>query len=111
MTIDFTKPVQTKKGKLPALILSTNARGNYPNIGHIGDGNVLIQWDSKGQSEPKYGGDYDLENVPEKKVMYVNIYKDGSAEGYESKKDAIKNQYLDCSSRRRVEYTEGQFDE
>tara|TARA_R110000822_G_scaffold301108_1_gene424778 strand:- start:5487 stop:5840 length:354 start_codon:yes stop_codon:yes gene_type:complete len=113
MTIDFTKPVQTKCGQ-PVEIISTTARGAFPIVGYIGDFVEIQRWDSKG-IKFGYGDGGDLENIleytQEKKVMYVNVYMDGSSRVCDLKEEAIKLQSEKCIACVRVEYTEGQFDE
>jgi len=111
MTIDFTKPVQTKKYKYPVKILTTEVRGLSSVLGYIGDGTCLCGWNSEGKMCSSGGHENDLENVPEKKVMYVNVYMDGSSRVCDLKEEVIKLQSEKCIACIRIEYTEGQFDE
>lgn len=77
MSLDLSKPVGTKSTKTPVEIITTNARGNYPVAGYIGDNEVIELWTING----KYAGEhhdspYDLENVPQKRSGWVNVYSE-----------------------------------
>lgn len=116
---DLTKPVETMEGKAVELVL-TNARGDYPLKGYIGQNEGLTSWTADG----KYfkGGcidNYDLRNVAEKPAeaeYYFNVYKDGDGElsvGFEkiSREVADRgNGGLNRVACVKVKFVEGTFD-
>lgn len=103
MTFDPTKPVQTRDGR-EARIICTDAKGDYPIIALVGPDEILRFYDSGGKSY--YYSENDLINIPEKRVVWFNVYNDKF--GHETKEDADTN----CSSDRiacvRVEYEVGE---
>lgn len=113
--IDFKKPVQTRSGS-PVTILTKEARGKYPLIGHIGESKTLSRWDKNGKL---YAGDdqerdADLINVPEKRTAYVNIVKGAKRlKLYRTSQEAASafDQDGPLIARVKIEYTEGQRDE
>lgn len=110
--IDFTKPVQTRRG-YPVMILTTDGRGNYPVVGYIRESTDVHTWMSSGRYCTGPEGPLDLINVPEKRVVYVNLYPYPhlSPGFHPTRKDADKYAMSQRHARVRVEYTEGQFDE
>ena len=106
--IDWTKPVQTRDGR-KVRVLCTDGPKRSPVIGIV-DGNTYPSiWDGKGKNASSAT---DLINVPEKRVVWVNMYPgDHGSYGYDEK--AIADDY--CGLHReaciRVEYEVGQFDE
>ena len=106
---DFTKPVQTRSG-LPVTIITTEGRGKYPVLGYIDQDEVPFRWDENG--EHTISDAFNLINVPEKRVMYVNVYNDNEpVYRCQSRKDADEKECKKRIACIRVEYTEGQFDE
>ena len=113
--IDFNKPVQTRDGR-KVRILCTDMDGEPDTVvGIVGDGphNELVHsWKANGHfmfddvEEP-----LDLINVPETRVVWVNMYPDGVASFYSMKEDADGRAASDRHACIRVEYTVGQFDE
>jgi len=107
MEIDITKKYKTRDGQ-DFTPLSDKGRGDYPIIGYIGKANVIQRWSKDGLFCLAIScHHYDLVEVKEKKVAYLNVYPDyhrsrSIADGY-----AAENR-IACV---RVEYEEGQFDE
>ena len=104
---DFTKPVQTRSG-LPVKILTVAGRDKQCVIGHIGDSKSYYFWTKDGLSRlTGTESENDLINAPEKRVAYIYFYR--------SSNQSIFALSHECSAeliaKRRVEYTEGQFDE
>jgi hypothetical protein len=112
MTLDFTKPIQTRDGQ-PVEIVTFNGRGAKPVKGYIGKSEVLDAWNKDGifGSMP---GDFDLVNGPEQGTIYLNIYKHESGFDVYGHKDADKAK-LDASrglfARVKVAFMEGQRDD
>jgi hypothetical protein len=76
MTIDFTKPVQTRNG-YSVRIISTDGHQYYPVVGYIGDAKSPAAWGLDGAIFSSLQvNDYDLIQVPEKKTLdvWINIY-------------------------------------
>lgn len=76
MTIDWSKPVQTRGGK-PVEIITTKGRGSHPVIGYVGYTEILDGWMIDGTYNGKKPTDRDLINVPEERNLWVNVYEDG----------------------------------
>ena len=109
---DFTKPVQTRSG-LPVTIITTKGRGKYCVLGFVGEDEFVTRWNIDGRIDcSKVNHELDLINVPEKRVMYVNIYRELVPFAYMSREHADQDKYIkDRIACIRVEYTEGQFDD
>lgn len=114
--LDLTKPVQTRSG-VPVRILCTDAKKeNGPIIGLIQykDGTEsCYRWNADGRfMSPDCEHDYDLVNVPDKHVFYVNAYEhDPLLVPQRSREEADRNAAKDRIACVRVEWTEGQFDD
>ena len=107
---DFTKPVQTRSG-LPVTIITTEGRGVYPIIGYVDDSTLPAGWSKDGRDGAHYSDySYDLINIPEKRVMLIHFYIEDDGNVFPSEKSSSKFACKKIASRR-VEYTEGQFDE
>jgi hypothetical protein len=110
--IDFTKPIQTRDGH-PVEIISTNLRGPHPVIGYVGNSKTFDQWTAEG----KYAlgaGCFDLVNVPEKRVIWLNVYERGMITRHDSRHLADEWVTRTASKRTeciRVEYEVGQRDD
>ena len=91
--LDLTKPVRCY-GKNAARILATNIKdAEYPVVAVIttptGREKVMqYTADGKFLAEGSYHA-YNLENIPEKKVMYLNVYKSGHAYYFPTEQDAL----------------------
>lgn len=118
--LDLTKPVQTRNGFNDVEIIAINGRTpNYPIIGYLGGNNILHYWTVSGLSAERTV--LDLVNVPEKHIVYLNIYDSTPTSGIMSYKYATKAEadkiakntesYVKRTACIRVEYTDGQFDE
>lgn len=108
--IDIKKKYKTRSG-FDVRLVSDQGHPNWPIVGYVNDCIEPVCWDSDGlyvgTSVPD---DYDLVEVKEKKVMYVNVYED-VRRVHTTKKQAINSQEEGIISRIRVEYEEGQFDD
>lgn len=110
--IDIKKKYKTRSG-LDVRFVSDQGPQDWPIIGFIGDDSKPYTWKQDGAFQPRGQHKYDLIEVKEKKVIYVNVYEDSSICGYKSEPDAWndrnqKNGRIACV---RVEYEEDQFDE
>ena len=76
MTLDLTKPVQTRDGQ-PVEIITTKGRyPEFPIVGYIGSSEYIELWALDG-SNRNVRGRADLVNVPEPKRVvdfWVNVY-------------------------------------
>ena len=114
MMIDFNKPVQTRDGR-KVRVLCADGRGDHPVVGYVACQNYLYSWRLSGH---RYNTDEttitDLINVPETRVVWVNMYPDESSSVSKirvSKNEADVGAGHDREACIRVEYTVGQFDE
>ena len=121
MKLDPTKPVQTRGGKPVRILCADRADSAYPIVG-------LVMLES-GYEEPEWwmpdgscyqngSSDEDLINVPEKHVMYFNVYKGDckysirySANGTREQADLSASGIVTRIACIRVEFEEGQFDD
>ncbi len=72
MTFDPTKPCQTRSG-VPVRILCTDGPLPLPVIAV--KGSEVIRRDFDGKGPPGLGNEYDIINVPDKTVRFLNIGK------------------------------------
>ena len=108
--IDWTKAVQTRDGR-KVEILGTGGRGSYPVVGYVGDSTVIREWHINGSwCSPTRPAPLDLINVPETRVVWVNVYEDYIGGG-KSKEEADENAGADRLACIRVPCTIGQFDD
>jgi len=114
MTFDPSKPVQTRYGR-KARIAFDDFAGPKPIIAAIdyGDHEVLDEYYSNGLFHPnEIQSDTDLVNVPEKHVRWMNLYhNDQSAVLHPTKEEAMAVAGPNCIARKRIEFTEGEFDD
>lgn len=99
MSLDLTKPVQTRDGRA-VRILCTDRKGKYPIIGLMPDRDdgsceMLISWSGDGH----YGGaaNYkalDLVNVPQVIEGWVNVYPDAISILHPTRAEADRNASL-----------------
>lgn len=77
MTLDITKPVQTRDGK-PARIVCTDMKGTFPVVALVTQksGNEVVNsYDSNGVYHTFSGkSDNDLVNIPERVERWLNVY-------------------------------------
>lgn len=113
--IDWTKPVQTKKG-VPVTVLTTEARHSvYKVMAYVGE----EDWISSFMVDGRYtyaqdGHPKDLENIPEPKkeyVMYINVYPDGKTFVHESREKADETSNVKRIACKRLVIIEGEYDE
>lgn len=110
MSIDWTKPVQTRDGR-KVTIYTTTAPSKYPVHGYIEGWEDPCCWTSGGRLFEDEESDEDLINAPEpKRVAWVNLYPDQHGSAYKTKAEADEF----CAHNRiacvRVEWSPGQFD-
>ncbi len=113
MTLDLTKPVQTRDGR-PVRILATDLKGEYPIAGAVLFDNheQVHTWTAEGVFVAGVTDDnFDLVNV--KRVAYVNMYDNPISAGfmYGTRVAADNAASPDRTARIRVEFTPGQMDE
>lgn len=89
--IDFTKPVRTLRGdSVRILCTDRKSHGLYPVLALIGPEEDAVSYTAEGrvshQGKPPFvAHPRDLENIPEQRVRFVNVYSDGFVgSGYES---------------------------
>ena len=109
--IDLTKPVQTRDGR-KVRVLCTDGPEEFPIAGYVEGATMPSIWASDGKFNPRSNCAYlDLINVPEKRVVWVNMYPSKIAQPHTSKINADQRADHDREARIRVEYEVGQFDE
>ncbi len=114
MSIDWTKPVQTRDGR-KVTIYTTTAPTEHPVHGYVEGWGGPTFWTSGGLFLGDAESDEDLINVPEapepKRVVWLNMYLDGVGGPYPTKAAAQKWALEHRVACVRVEWTPGQFDE
>lgn len=110
--IDFAKPLETTEGE-PVTVLTTSARGAYPVLAYLGNSESVSHFTAEGKYYTGTTRAHDLRNVVPEKVVYINVYADGSIGGlFKSRERADANAF---SSKTRVSCVRvvlpvGQFD-
>ena len=112
MTIDFTKPIQTRDGQ-PVEIKFTDGRGSFPVRGYIDSDEVLSSWTKDGEFNHKRDiNSLDLINVTEKRVFkgWLTIYPNDVAYLHEDEETARNAPARDCLATVpiEIEYTVGE---
>ena len=115
MTFDPSKPVCQRNGR-PARIVSTDGKCDHPIAAWI-----MAQDGKEHSSVFQVNGtayfasrDFDLINIPVKRVQWINIYAYGTAYHYPTEEEAIgcRNANMKanakCLATVRVEFTEGE---
>jgi hypothetical protein len=90
MTLDLSKPVQTRDGR-KVRILCTDAKGDFRIAGLIDEGRheYAATWGMTGRMELGGLSPSDLVNVPEpERTVWLNVYEGGQIIGYDSKEMA-----------------------
>ena len=113
--IDINKKYQTRGGR-PVELLTTNARGERPVVGYIGDWDNLIRWSLDGTNNSySYLKAFDLVEVKPKpkpkRVMWLNVYPDDDAYMPRTRKDADDSSRGGRIACLKIEFEEGQFDD
>lgn len=116
--LDLTKPVETQDGR-PVTIVLTDARGDNPIKGYIGDDETLLGWYASGQYYSSEKNWRDLRNVapkPLERIVYANVYKNSDGELYAGQTYSSRGVADGKAASSRVgcvklELVEGQFDE
>lgn len=111
MSIDWTKPVQTRDGR-KVVIYCTDAPGTERVHGRVEGSGWPLSWQADGAYKCGGASSLDLINAPEpKRVAWVNLYPDQHGSAYKTKAEADEF----CAHNRiacvRVEWSPGQFDE
>lgn len=112
--IDWTKPVQTRDGRKVRVLCTDMKQRTSPVAGLItsSDGEEYQQsWGADGLLAPRCKGAADLINVPEKRVVWVNMCKDGVSGCFTSRGLANLGAYSSREACVRIEYEVGQYDE
>jgi hypothetical protein len=109
--VDFTKPVMLRN-EMPFTLMGTNFRGPCPVQGYAGDSKNLVERypDGRCYCDGTYSP-FDIVNVPEKIVGYMNIYRHSIGSFNISRKEADLIAHTDRLACICIEYTEGQFDD
>lgn len=82
--LDFSKPVRTVTTKQPVEIITTRARHPvFKVLGYIGEDQVATAFTLDGQISEN--GAVFLENMPQKQILYLNIYPNRSSLGNREK--------------------------
>ena len=109
--IDLTKPVQTRDGR-KVRVLCTDGPEEFPVAGYVARAKRPTVWTRGGHYNLNLReAEIDLINVPEKRVVWVNMYPSKIAQPHTSKINADQRADHDREARIRVEYEVGQFDE
>jgi hypothetical protein len=116
--LDLTKPVETSTGELVTIVL-TDARGEFPLRGYIGNAQELTSWKLDGKYFSHDSNWRDLRNAPPKpreREVYINVYENGdgkifSTSGHESRAVADSNATKHRLGCVKVKLVEGQYDE
>ena len=117
MTVDWTKPIQTRDGR-PARVLCLDLRkgaGDFAAVAVTDTDHTEFIWTRPltGKAGDGESG-IDIINVPEKRTVYINFYEGGCPEVCRSRAaadvEASKYSRLNRIACIKVEYTEGQFD-
>ena len=106
--IDINKKYQTRDGR-PVELLTTNARGAWPVVGYIGDGDQVSRWAIDGAfcgTSPIRT--LDLVEVKPKRVVWLNVYPDGDRSSHESREDADSRSLDGRIACLKVEFEEGE---
>lgn len=74
MTIDFTKPVQTRDGQPVTILTTKREHALYPVVGMVNDEEVLVFTAEGCLFDDGMEDDMDLVNVPVKQEFWINIY-------------------------------------
>ena len=117
MSFDPTKPVQQENGRAAYIVTTNSHVENFPIIAELADnhgGFSLAYFTSKGRG---YARPLQLVNIPQKKDVWVNIYRhniDGSlyyAGEYATPESADCGAAADRVGRIRMTLEEGRYDD
>jgi len=106
--LDINKPVQTRDGR-KARIIATDKKGNYPIIALIDEDETIISCTKKGNRFIKCENKMDLINVPKKRYLYINVYKNDLCV-HKSQLEAQKNKDNDLVAKMKIEINETRQD-
>ena len=110
--LNLDKPVRIKYGT-PIEILTTRLMGSYPVLGKTQSGDYCL-WKKDGSCLPDgYAPEDDLENVPEEREVWLNVYDDNVICLNQSRKEADNSASHGRIGRVKIllEDVEGRFDE
>lgn len=122
MTLSRNRPVRTRDGR-EVTIYTWDAPGLYPIHGHIKDSEIPSAWTATGSISNSFNAADDLVQPPQTVVQYCDLYRrpDSTDASVRGPFDSVAQANADVPiytfggwqhiSRRRVEFTEGQFDE
>lgn len=118
--IDFTKPVRTKSGLAHVIY---DAERHHGAVHHVNGGWYVACWSSDGTCMNHPGGDFDLVQEKEKRIIYKNLYRNESVLLVEDERLCLTRSEADLVDAARghlygervacirVELEEGRFDE
>ena len=112
-SLDLTKPVQTRDGRKVRL-LCTDGPGEYPVIGIIEGRDDVCRWPLNGRVAPYGDLSVDLINTPAAPRTFerwFNVYRSGDDDGYNTRQEADGHVLTGRIARKRVVFTEGEWDE
>lgn len=113
--IDWDKPLRAMDGRTAKLITRKTTNSNYPMgvLIQSKNGEEYVMYTELGKYYYNDGSStsYDLENVPEKIVRYVNYYTTGASYCCNTRDSADRVSMPNRVSRVRVEFEVGQFDD
>jgi hypothetical protein len=91
MTIDLTKPVQTRKGHKARIICTDRKHSHFPVIAlvQISDDEATETYTIDGKWNIDGACDSDLINVPEEVVTFRNVYTNGAGFEYDTFEKAL----------------------
>lgn len=90
MTLDITKPVQTKVGTSVRILHKLDADTNYPLVVVLTlDGKEQVEYYTADGKYDRYCDDArDLMNVPEENVWFFNVYENEHSKVYKHRDEA-----------------------
>jgi len=113
-SLDLTKPVQTRDGR-KVRVLCTDGPGESPVIGIVDDGcDDVCRWPLNGRATMNVDMSIDLINTPMTPRTFerwFNVYDTGIGSEHHTRKKADGNALSARIARKRVVFTEGEWDE
>lgn len=88
--LDFQKPIRTRDGREVIIYDNCVKEAFFCIHGRLVGGNSPLAWTKEGEYHIDIESELDLVNVPEKMVIFLNIYKEYVAASF-SESDAVRN--------------------
>lgn len=100
--LGLTKPIVCRDGVVPT-IYCTDAPGRYPIHGRRPDCDDPLKWTASGHMK-EHSNEYpwDLINVPEPLVVWLNIYTNGAIRPHTNLGEARQHALSECIGRKRI---------